>query len=54
MTAKNLSRRFAGFAFVLAAIFGGVGVASATTTVTAEPISSTATVTTLEGDIIWA
>ena len=52
MTARKLSR-LAGFAFVLAAVFGGVGVASASTAVTAEPVSSVATVTTLQGDIIW-
>lgn len=52
MSARKLSR-LAGFAFVLAAVFGGVGVASASTAVLAQPLSSTATVTTLDGDIVW-
>jgi hypothetical protein len=55
MSARKLSR-LAGFALVLAAVFGGVGVAGAAQAAVAAPASvavSDASMQTL-GDIIWA
>jgi hypothetical protein len=50
MSARKLSR-LAGFAFVLAAVFGGVGAASATA-LSAAP-EPTVTVLTAQGEVIW-
>jgi hypothetical protein len=52
MTARKLSR-LAGFALMLAAVFGGVGAASATAVSAAPVVSSVDTATQLNGDIVW-
>ncbi|MEV6634136.1 hypothetical protein AB0M54_25630 [Actinoplanes sp. NPDC051470] len=50
MSARKLSR-LAGFAFVLAAVFGGIGAASASAASAApEP---TVTVLSTQGEVIW-
>ena len=51
MSAKKLSR-LAGFAFALAAAFGGVGVASGSAAVSAAPVA-TPHVATSNVEIIW-
>jgi hypothetical protein len=54
MSARKLSR-LAGFALVLAAVFGGVGVASAAQGAGAAPASVAAVDTSMNtlGDIVW-
>jgi len=52
MTARKLSR-LAGFALVLAAVFGGVGAASATAVSAAPVVSSVAAASALNGDVVW-
>jgi hypothetical protein len=52
MSARKLSR-LAGFALVLAAVFGGVATARADQATQAAPPDTTAVVATLQGDVVW-
>ena len=52
MSAKKLSR-LAGFAFVLAAVFGGAGVASGSVALSAAPAAASA-VATSHVEVLWS